>query len=611
MNPDIQKAVEAGKISKSVAGILEHFTPGACVLHKNWGFGQIANIDFLINQITIDFATKKGHSMQLQYAADSLQRIDREHILARIALDLEGVRKEANQEPEQFVRAVLTSYSGKLTVDQLTRVLVPAVFNETGFKKWWDGAKKVLKKSGHFSLPTKKTEPILYREEAVSRSSEHLETFAGARQLKDQIGALERILRELEEFKDSVTQLQSIISVAEETARRNAKMATAEALTMLTQRDEMVERVKELQAGAGAPTIASMLLDEQRALSSLLEEVPAAKLRRIVNALPSAFGDAWTSKALQLVARGSTRVVTEAARLMQEHEKNEELKTALDRAIRDHSISSSALTWLCDKKEREGQFKSLIHPRVMSAILSALERDQFNENRDRKLHDLVVNDQTLLPDLIKGSEIEEVREAMRKLLLTPIFEDLNKRSLLGRFVRHFPELEVLISGEREEKHESLIVSWESLEKRQLEYEDIITKKIPENTKEIAIAREYGDLRENFEFKAAKEMQRVLMRRKQEMERDISLARGTDFANPDTKQVSIGTTVSVKGVKDNQVDTYHILGAWDTNPEQGIISYKAAIAQSLMGRKCGEMVDLPTEGADRTVEILTIAAWIKA
>ena len=611
MNPDIQKAVEAGKISKSVAGILEHFTPGACVLHKNWGFGQIANIDFLINQITIDFATKKGHSMQLQYAADSLQRIDREHILARIALDLEGVRKEANQEPEQFVRAVLTSYSGKLTVDQLTRVLVPAVFNETGFKKWWDGAKKVLKKSGHFSLPTKKTEPILYREEAVSRSSEHLETFAGARQLKDQIGALERILRELEEFKDSATQLQSIISVAEETARRNAKMATAEALTMLTQRDEMVERVKELQAGAAAPTIASMLLDEQRALSSLLEEVPAAKLRRIINALPSAFGDAWTSKALQLVARGSTRVVTEAARLMQEHEKNEELKTALDRAIRDHSISSSALTWLCDKKEREGQFKSLIHPRVMSAILSALERDQFNENRDRKLHDLVVNDQTLLPDLIKGSEIEEVREAMRKLLLTPIFEDLNKRSLLGRFVRHFPELEVLISGEREEKHESLIVSWESLEKRQLEYEDIITKKIPENTKEIAIAREYGDLRENFEFKAAKEMQRVLMRRKQEMERDISLARGTDFANPDTKQVSIGTTVSVKGVEDNHVDTYHILGAWDTNPEQGIISYKAAIAQSLLGRKCGEMVDLPTEAADRKVEILNISAWIKA
>ena len=611
MNPDIQKAVEAGKISKSVAGILEHFTSGACVLHKNWGFGQIANIDFLINQITIDFATKKAHSMQLQYAAESLQVVEREHILARIALDLPGVKKEAQHEPEAFVRSVLSSYSGKLTVDQLNRVLVPAVFNETDFKKWWDGAKKVLKKSGHFSLPTKKTEPIVYREEAVSRSSEHLEAFTSARQLKDQIAALERILRELEEFKDSTAQLQSIISVAEETARRNSKMATAEALTMLTQRDEMVERIKDLHAGAGAPTITSMLLDEQRSLSSLLEEVPAAKLRRIISAFPTAFGDSWTSKALQLIARGSTRIVTEAAKLLQERDKQDELHTALDRAIRDHSISSSALTWLCDKKEREGHFKSLIHPRVMSAILSALERDQFNENRDRKLHDLVVNDQTLLPDLIKDAEVEEVREAMRKLLLTPTFEDLNNRSLLGRFVRRYPELEVLISGEREEKQESLIVSWESLERRQAEYEEVVNKKIPENTKEIAIARDYGDLRENFEFKAAKEMQRVLMRRKQEMERDISLARGTDFANPETAQVSIGTTVTVKGVKDAQVDTYHILGAWDTNPEQGIISYKAAIAQSLLGHKCGETVDLPTEGADRPVEIIKIVAWIKA
>lgn len=214
--------------------------------------------------------------------------------------------------------------------------------------------KKVLKKSGHFSLPTKKTEPIVYREEAVSRSSEHLEAFTSSRQLKDQIAALERILRELEEFKNSTAQLQSIISVTEETARRNSKMATAEALTMLTQRDEMVERIKDLHAGAGAPTISSMLLDEQRSLSSLLEEVPAAKLRRIISVFPMAFGDSWTAKALQLIARGSTRLVTEAARLLQEREKQDELHTALDRAIRDHSISSSALTWLCDKRNAKG-----------------------------------------------------------------------------------------------------------------------------------------------------------------------------------------------------------------------------------------------------------------
>jgi transcription elongation GreA/GreB family factor len=246
----------------------------------------------------------------------------------------------------------------------------------------------------------------------------------------------------------------------------------------------------------------------------------------------------------------------------------------------------------------------------MSAILSALERDQFNENRDRKLHDLLMNDLTLLPDIISDSEAEELREVMRKLLLSPVFEDLNKRSLLGRFVRSYPELEALITGEREERQESLIVSWESLQKRQAEYEDLVAKKIPENTREISVARDHGDLRENFEFKAAKDMQSVLMRRKAETERDLTIARGTDFANPDTSSVSIGTTVTIRWVDSQKEEFYHILGAWDTDPEQNIISYKAAIAQVLIGKPVGATVTLPTEQENRTVEIVSITAWYK-
>ena len=58
------------------------------------------------------------------------------------------------------------------------------------------------------------------------------------------------------------------------------------------------------------------------------------------------------------------------------------------------------------------------------------------------------------------------------------------------------------------------------------------------TKEIAIARSYGDLSENFEFKAAKQMQSVLMRRKAELEHMLHDARGTSFENPDTSRCRI-------------------------------------------------------------------------
>jgi transcription elongation GreA/GreB family factor len=453
----------------------------------------------------------------------------------------------------------------------------------------------------------------VYRDEALSRTAEYLETFENARQLKDQITAVERILKDLNEFEGHTESLQAVLLVIEDAAYKHTKLATAEAFTLLAQRDELRERVPALKSGQNAPELHRLIVEEQRSLVPVLEEIPAAKLRRAVSALREAFPEEWPAKALYLLSRGSPRLVAEAARLLQENNRLQDLHTALDRSIRDHSITSAAALWLCekkDKKARGGEFASLIHPRLMSAMFTAMERDQFNENRDRKLHDLLVNDQELVPDLISGATVEEAREAMRKLLTTPVFEDLNKRSLLGRFVRKFPELEAMITGGREDKQESLIVSWESLEKRQAEFEDVVSKKIPENTKEIAIAREYGDLRENFEFKAAKEMQRVLMRRKQEMERDLAMARGTDFANPDTQQVSIGTSVTVRGCDDGRTDTYHILGAWDTDPEKHIVSYKAVMAQSLLGHKAGETVAVPTEAQERRVEIIRIEPWRK-
>jgi transcription elongation GreA/GreB family factor len=608
MNPETLKAVEAGKLTTAQAKAVEQLLPNTYVLHKSWGFGQIAEVNFDIHQVTIHFSSKRGHQMQLVYAADSLTPIAPDHILARIATDLPSVRSEAQNDPVLLTRNILASHGNRLSQDQFTQLLVPAVFKEPDFKKWWEATKKLLKKNGHFSLPSKKNEPIILHQEAVSRAEKHLKAFLDARQLKDQINALDQILRDLEEFKDDLSVLQPVLAAAEDSARKNAKLATPEALTLIVIRDELVERSKQLQPGENAPTLAALLLEEQKNLPTLLDQIPAAKLKRAIACLPQAFADTWAEKALNLVTRGSTRLVSEAAKLLQEHQLTDSLHATLDRAIRDYSLSSAALTWLCDKKERHGEFRSLIQPRVFSAIMSALERDQFNENRDRKLHDLLMNDQELLPDLISDAGLEELREVMRKLLLTPVFEDLNKRSLLGRFVRAYPELEALISGEREERQDSLIVSWDSLQKRRNEYEDLVQKKIPENTKEISIARSYGDLRENFEFKAAKEMQAVLMRRKAEMERDLGLARGTDFANPDTSVVSVGTTVRLRWSDDGTEETFHILGAWDTDPARSIISYKAATPQALLGKKVGDSVDLPSENGTRSATLLSIVAW---
>ena len=128
----------------------------------------------------------------------------------------------------------------------------------------------------------------------------------------------------------------------------------------------------------------------------------------------------------------------------------------------------------------------------------------------------------------------------------------------------------MISGEQskaEKAETTLVVSWESLERRKNEYAELVQKAIPANSKEIAVARSYGDLRENHEFKAAKEMQKILMRRKGELEAQLVRARGSDFANPRTDVVSIGDTVAVTDLEHQHAETFTILGAWDSDPER--------------------------------------------
>ncbi|NJL19230.1 MAG: hypothetical protein HC901_02775 [Bdellovibrionaceae bacterium] len=142
----------------------------------------------------------------------------------------------------------------------------------------------------------------------------------------------------------------------------------------------------------------------------------------------------------------------------------------------------------------------------------------------------------------------------------------------------------------------LIVSWESLQRRREELEELVTKKIPQNSKDIAVARSYGDLRENAEFKAAKEMQSVLMRRKGELELMLSHAQGTDFREVDASRVGAGTVVELEPVgTDGAPLRYTILGAWDSQPEEGIISYQTVVAQALIGHEVGEELDLALDG----------------
>jgi transcription elongation factor GreA len=155
----------------------------------------------------------------------------------------------------------------------------------------------------------------------------------------------------------------------------------------------------------------------------------------------------------------------------------------------------------------------------------------------------------------------------------------------------------------------LLVSKPSFERKREEYETIVSKKIPENSKAIATAREHGDLKENSEYKMAKQDQQVLMSQKTALEKDLGRARITDFKEASTDQVSVGTVVEIRGVANGNVTRYTVLGAWDGDPDNNIISYKTAVGAALLGKKAGETIKVKTGGTEEDYQIVSIARYV--
>jgi transcription elongation GreA/GreB family factor len=209
--------------------------------------------------------------------------------------------------------------------------------------------------------------------------------------------------------------------------------------------------------------------------------------------------------------------------------------------------------------------------------------------------------------LIGTADIEVVKDLTRALQFSPVFDDMDKRSLLARIVKMFPKIQSLISKESTRQDTTLVVSWASIEKKKADYDDLIKSRIPANRKDIEIARSYGDLRENHEFKAAKEEQKRLSSLQGTLESELERARGTDFATVRTDVVSIGSKVEVTEMGTNEKESYMIMGAWDSDPDNNIVSYLTPLPQALINKPVGIEVEFKMGDSTKRYRIDRISA----
>jgi transcription elongation factor GreA len=154
--------------------------------------------------------------------------------------------------------------------------------------------------------------------------------------------------------------------------------------------------------------------------------------------------------------------------------------------------------------------------------------------------------------------------------------------------------------------EVIYVTGEGLQKLKEELEQLRNFERPSISRQIAEARDKGDLSENAEYAAAKEAQGMLEMKINKLEDLVARARIIDESKIDIHSVQILNKVKIKNKTNNSVMEYQLVPESEANFKQGKIAVSSPIAQGLIGKKVGDVVNIKVPSGVIPFEIITIS-----
>ena len=144
------------------------------------------------------------------------------------------------------------------------------------------------------------------------------------------------------------------------------------------------------------------------------------------------------------------------------------------------------------------------------------------------------------------------------------------------------------------------------EKLQAEVKELRDVKRPAVVKAIEEALEHGDLKENAEYHAAKEQQKLIDQRLAELAEIIGNAKIVDPSELEHSKVSFGSTVTLEDLDSGEEVVYTIVGGCESNPDIGLISFHSPLAKQLLGKEEGDEVTMQLPGGKKEYEVVDVS-----
>ncbi|PKL14405.1 MAG: transcription elongation factor GreA [Spirochaetae bacterium HGW-Spirochaetae-8] len=582
---DVHSAID--DFEKNIA-----FDKGSFVLHKTWGIGRIRDLDH--DLMVIDFANKRNHSMSLSMAFNSLQVLAKQHIrVLKSVFPKEKLTEKFISDVAWGLRTLIISNNNAASMKEMKAELVPSILTASEWSSWLSQAKKILMSDTLFGFKPNDSEYFTVRETPISYEEKSLGIFRNEKRFYQKV----RILREFLVHGDPETEyfmemVQFFIDQITSYTKVNDQVISSflfvkylcTKYTFIPPTGSIT--FKQLyDALESAPSTFGAIDDSELKKAFIDNVVEVEDATRIDKVLVSLYPYYLTSYIMDtLREQGKTKVIEDLFRnACRNYRENSELFTYLAR-------SYDRKTW---EKKYKVPFETLISSelQLLDFALNAIEaKKQVSENRKIvKILLTILFEERSLFEFIKTCSEDSAQRINFIIQRMQALDPAKKIEVKHEILSKYPDLKFL--GEDATAPEmvssGLLVTGAKYQEKLLELDRIMNVEIPENSKEIGFALALGDLRENSEFKAAKERQGILNTTMMRLTEEISKASVFTQDMVDPSRISYGTQVVLKNNLSGKQETFQIYGPWESNPSESTISYLAPFGAKLLNHTKGE------------------------
>ena len=565
-----QRAFDFAGFSESASNPIERaerietwlqYDEGETFFMTGRGAGVVVELNPELGIARLDFERDKRVSVPLGAAGKFLVPIADGHVLREKFTDPAKIRAEAAKSPSAFFARILQSFGRPMTMAEV-RDAVIGIVPEEKWSSWWTSARKnpqiIVSGAGAkaaYSWSTSTGEA----DKAIRRDFER----ADAKGKLDLARKHSSRSKELADFFSS-----SLANEAARLSRGDPAMAW-----------QILTTLESLPGSYTAPFDPVSLLSGPLASRTVAAISDKTLRERALAAVRNAHPD-WAKVYGEIFFLDEEpRMLSVVMSALEKDGFTEIRDRLIDETLRYPRRHPRAFYWYVKQLDEQDPLPERANYGLLFQILEAIGSDEFAPVRAR-LKDFFDKGGLVTRIIMSIDNEEQARKLVETLDRYGAVEEYRREDVKNAALMKYPSL-------REPQVEPIYATADSLAKKRAELEHLLKVEIPANKKAIQVAREMGDLSENFEYKSARQRDEYLSARVGKLQTELSNVRVVDPATVDTSAVRVGTKVLLSNGDVRREVT--ILGPWESAPEHGVYSNQSDVAKALIGHAAGDIV----------------------